>query len=709
MLRSVLRAGWRLLPVGLRSHALVSLAGWGLPKAGEPIDGQGPLYVAGFFRAPTGLGASARLYYKEAAAANQNPVAVDLTRQLLQTPLDGIFPHPLLAPDACAGLDGPGTVVVHVNPPLFLLALRVLRPLLPGKRIVGYWAWELMVIPGYWRRCLAYAHAIEVPSTFCAAAVRQGTTTPVAVHPHAVPPPEPATRRFAEDGVVRVLTIFDMASNFYRKNPLAGIRAFQQAFGHDPRARLYCKVSSQDRYPPGRDALAAAVAGWDTISMRPERLTDAALAELYRAHDILLSLHCSEGYGLTIRTGLLSGLHAVATGWSGNMDFMQGAKSHPVPYRLVRVADPQGGFAARGQCWAMPDVAAATAILRGIVSKERPDLLPPLPAGVRLPAPPLQADAVGVVLVNYRGEDDTLACLAHVAGLKTRPRRIVVVDNASGTSAVQTLFDGWSALCRRQGLPDPVPCRPGESCEAPFVLLALDRNGGFAAGNNAAMRLLAADSGCRAFWLLNNDTTPLPDALDALCARVNERPDAGMAGSLLVSQHQPDRVQCAGGGRFSRWTGLTRDVARGASVAAVRARLPEAVEQELSFLTAASVLLRREAVETVGPMPEAYFLYYEDVAYSLLLRRAGYALAFAPQSLVPHREGGSWGDKQARITALCVRNRLWVMRRFFPGRLPVALARQGLGLARALCRGRWRELRAMAAGCWEAFSLRPGD
>lgn len=85
------------------------------------------------------------------------------------------------------------------------------------------------------------------------------------------------------------------------------------------------------------------------------------------------------------------------------------------------------------------------------------------------------------------------------------------------------------------------------------LLLRLAQNSGFSGGNNAALRWLLGHTTagqCAAFWLLNNDTEPDPAALDALCARLNERPQAGLCGSTLLYAHAPHRVQAAGRLRF---------------------------------------------------------------------------------------------------------------------------------------------------------------
>jgi glycosyltransferase involved in cell wall biosynthesis len=87
------------------------------------------------------------------------------------------------------------------------------------------------------------------------------------------------------------------------------------------------------------------------------------MADLYAEADVYISLHRSEGYGLTIQEAMLHGLPVIATGWSGNMEFMRGERCFVVPCTLVPAHDPQKNYGVPGAVWAEPDVRAAASIL----------------------------------------------------------------------------------------------------------------------------------------------------------------------------------------------------------------------------------------------------------------------------------------------------------------------------------------------------------
>lgn len=296
----------------------------------------------------------------------------------------------------------------------------------------------------------------------------------------------------------------------------------------------------------------------------------------------------------------------------------------------------------------------------------------------------LSPAVTAVILLNYKGASDTLVCLEALRHLETAPRRVIVVDNGSGLDEVTRLRCGWTALNIRNVIPAPALVRKGDPLpEAHHVLLELEDNGGFSSGNNAGLHLAMQDDGCHAFWILNSDTEPAPDALSALCVRLNQRHDAGFCGSTLCYAHEPDMVQCAGGCTLSPLTGATSFLHGGDRLSAVISREPESIENSMAYVCGASLLARRKTLEEIGLLAEEYFLYYEDAEWSLRARQVGHGLAWAPTSRVLHKEGGSSGAAGARnghvprrskrVDYLSLRNRVWLMRNYYPAALPITL------------------------------------
>ena len=179
-----------------------------------------------------------------------------------------------------------------------------------------------------------------------------------------VPPVPAALDRSAfglPDDAVIVLVSFNLASSYVRKNPLAAIAAFRAAFGERPDRILVMKVGHPDHAPADFAALATA-ADAPNIRLETRVLPTADHYALIAACDIVLSLHRSEGFGLVPAEAMLLGKPVIATGWSGNTDFMDRSNSALVGYRLVPVIDPRQVY--QGGLWAEPNVADAVAHLR---------------------------------------------------------------------------------------------------------------------------------------------------------------------------------------------------------------------------------------------------------------------------------------------------------------------------------------------------------
>ncbi len=260
-------------------------------------------------------------------------------------------------------------LVLHVNAPQVPLALlRLGRGALRGRRVVGYWAWELPVVPESWRAGLAFVHEVWAPSRFTAAALEPLLPGRVRVVPHPVAahPPVPSALGRAEFGLppdaVITLVAFNLASSFERKNPLGAIAAHRAAFGDRADRLLLLRVGNPHHFPADFARLRAA-ADHPNIRIDTRTLPAADSHALMAACDIVLSLHRSEGFGLVPAEAMLLGVPVVATDWSGNVDFMYAGCAAMVPARLIPAHDPRGVFMAPGAMWAEPDVAVAAAHL----------------------------------------------------------------------------------------------------------------------------------------------------------------------------------------------------------------------------------------------------------------------------------------------------------------------------------------------------------
>ncbi|MEZ5939660.1 MAG: glycosyltransferase [Hyphomonadaceae bacterium] len=322
----------------------------------------GALTVSGFINETLGIGRAARLTLSAMQAAGLSPRAHDLR---------ALWPHKPFAGGASPTGQPGGVWLLHCNAPEGIAALaKARRADWKHAYRIGYWAYELPTAPRLWRRAASLFHEIWVPSQFVANALR-GCSTPVRVMPHPVEVDAGACARPPEmaAGVFHVLATGDLRSSFTRKNILGAVEIFRTAFPTpSPGLKLMLKLVTRGETSPALARVMAAIAGRPDIVLVERDMPDQD-AHAFLAHsDVLLHPHRSEGFGLMIAEAFLLGTPALATGWSGNLDFMSVAPDLLIPAREVPAEDPDGVYDAPGQVWADPDVNAAAARLRGLVA-----------------------------------------------------------------------------------------------------------------------------------------------------------------------------------------------------------------------------------------------------------------------------------------------------------------------------------------------------
>jgi glycosyltransferase involved in cell wall biosynthesis len=325
----------------------------------------GPIVVSGFHSDVLGLGTAARLTTTGLRRLGYAPIEHDVAF-LRTTPVYESVRLPAA---------GGGVWIAHMNPPELARLLFMLRNIDELNRYrIGYWAWELDVLPPGWAKVAAALHEIWTPSRFVQRTVRNGLPAnrwnDVKVVPHAIEAicaQAPPGVDFPWEGV-SILTMADFRSTALRKNPEGAIRAYIKAFPNPPpHGQLICKFIATDVATESYRNLRILASNRPDIIFLDKEMNDAEVLGLVARCEVLLSLHRSEGYGLTLAEAMRCGRCVVATGWSGNMDFMDDSCAIIVPYDLVPVGN-EGPYGAWGGQWAEPDVEFAAEALRMLVN-----------------------------------------------------------------------------------------------------------------------------------------------------------------------------------------------------------------------------------------------------------------------------------------------------------------------------------------------------
>jgi GT2 family glycosyltransferase len=334
-------------------------------------------------------------------------------------------------------------------------------------------------------------------------------------------------------------------------------------------------------------------------------------------------------------------------------------------------------------------------------------------------------DKVYILLLNYRGWRNTIECLESVFRLSYPSYRVIVVDNASGDGSLDRILQ-WASGREPAEIPrgplrrfsEPPVLKPISTAlldldaarqgradaDVPLTIISADRNLGYAGGSNISLSYVLAAGDASLVWLINNDTVVDPEALAHLVQRMRAVPDAGACGSTILSYDHPDEIETRGGLRYNAWLGTCLPIGKGRPGGEPLDR--DRVERQMSAVQGASVLVRTEFLRDVGLMSEDYFFYFDEIDWAVR-GRDRYSLAYAPESRVYHKGGGTLTQTSPLSCYYDYRARVVFTRKFYPRRLPLVLLRLALTAARRVLEGDGAALGTLRRAVSDGLAGRP--
>lgn len=357
---------WQFVPRHLRRRIVSRLVRLPNrhPSADRPKIARSPYTIVGFASSHTSLGWTTRALERQLRSGGHTPYIVDVSERFGTSHRKLEAPLLELPPD-------PGTLILNVNPNQIAFALAGLpHSVLDNKYIVGSFVWELASVPQTWHRPIELVDEVWVPSRFVGDAIaRAAPGKPVRLMPYQIAVPQTAKSMRAAFGLpldrFLILVAANMRSGLARKNVTGAIEAFQRAFPYgSQRAMLVVKLHDVN-LAPNASATLTPFTNHPDIQLIREDLDDEDMWRLVASCDSVLSMHRAEGYGLLLKQALLLGKPVVATGWSGNTDFMHDdPNAYLIDYHLTPVRDPEGVYDESDQLvWAEPNVAHAASVL----------------------------------------------------------------------------------------------------------------------------------------------------------------------------------------------------------------------------------------------------------------------------------------------------------------------------------------------------------
>ncbi|MEZ5419469.1 MAG: glycosyltransferase [Vicinamibacterales bacterium] len=333
------------------------------PLFAPPADLTPGVNVAGYLQAELGIGEAGRALVGALAEAGIDHATIDYDRTLSRRQHafaprgDGRAPFDVNV--VCVNADATPGFARDVGPTFF-----------DGRHTAGYWFWELERFPPSLYGAFDHVDEVWTATRFVERAVAAAGARPV----HRVPLPVEAgpidprfdRRHFGLPDTFVFLFAFDFLSVVERKNPLGLIEAFTRAFRPGDGPTLFIKTINGHLRLTDLEHVRAAIGGRADIRLVDAYYSRAEQHALTSVADCYVSLHRSEGLGLTMAEAMSLGVPVIATAYSGNLDFMTPSNSFLVDHGTGHVPAGVAAYAA-GTPWAEPDLDMAAAWMRRVV------------------------------------------------------------------------------------------------------------------------------------------------------------------------------------------------------------------------------------------------------------------------------------------------------------------------------------------------------
>ena len=318
--------------------------------------------VAGYLKGEFGLGQSARLILNATTQARIPVATLDSNRTLSRKEEKSV---------TLTGRQFFPTTISVVNADHFSLWVNDIGEKISNStKIIGVWAWEIEDFPPHMHKSFNLVDEIWTVSNFVKNSIAKHTDKKVFVYPNQITKPK-IIEKINRDAFgldeqdIYNLFIFDYASVFNRKNPIGLVNAHKLAFPNSEGPKLVIKTINGDQDPENRELLRYSVKDRNDIILFEDYLSRDQLNSLLNECGAYVSLHRSEGYGITLAEAMALGKPVIATGYSGNLDFMNSKNSILIPYVLTKIG-PNSEPYPHDSFWAEPDIDKAAQELRRI-------------------------------------------------------------------------------------------------------------------------------------------------------------------------------------------------------------------------------------------------------------------------------------------------------------------------------------------------------
>ena len=241
---------------------------------------------------------------------------------------------------------------------------------------------------------------------------------------------------------------------------------------------------------------------------------------------------------------------------------------------------------------------------------------------------------LSIITINYNGLKDTCELIESIPF--NDEMEVIVVDNASKQDEASIISTRYPQI----------------------KVIRSPKNLGFAGGNNLGIK----EATGKYILLINNDTYFKAFKIEALIKRLESSEKIGIVCPKLRFAWGSNPIQYAG------YTPLTNITVRNQAIGfGAEDYGQHDTARPTPYAHGAAMLIKHEAINKVGLMPECFFLYYEEIDWSMMFTRAGYEIWYDPACTVYHKESQTTGQNSPLRTYYITRNRLLLVKRNYKG------------------------------------------
>jgi len=357
--KRVIRKLVRLVHAPNHQHTLIVIPGNGRELGG--VD------VLGFFSAEHGVGEASRVLTQSLRSVGVPVSTIDYTdtqsRREHSYKTDEESRYKVLL----TSINSDQLIAAHdrIQPEFFT-----------DRYVIGQWFWELEEAPHWFSTAYPFVDELWAPTRFIESMLKR--SVPDRIHVEYVPLPvhvpeiDDSLNRehFGLDDRFMFLFMFDFMSVMKRKNPLALIEAFAQSFTAGEGPQLVIKTINGDKRPQEYETLRTVALSHPGVTVIDKYFTKVETATLSSLSDCYVSLHRSEGLGLTMSEAMTFGIPVIATDYSGNVDFMNSDNALLVPNTRVAVGEGAEGYSPLAT-WVEPDISVAASHMRFVYENQQ--------------------------------------------------------------------------------------------------------------------------------------------------------------------------------------------------------------------------------------------------------------------------------------------------------------------------------------------------